>query len=118
MKAISLMIAAAVFMALALAGSCADAIDIYTFKKDRVDQEINGNQGYLSGPPPAVPQDRVIPKRTLIGVDIELPGGSSSAESEPVKPAPAKEAPAPQPVKATKVEVKEKIAENEDEWIK
>jgi hypothetical protein len=56
------------------------AIDVYTFKKDRVDQDVSGNRGYISGRPPAKP-DRGTPKRTLIGVDVELPAiGVDSGE--------------------------------------
>ncbi|MGB2601206.1 MAG: hypothetical protein WBD00_03665 [Candidatus Omnitrophota bacterium] len=60
----------------------ADAIDVYTFKKDRVDQNLDGNRGYLAGKPKDMTGgDRNI-KRTLIGVDIELPAGSSSSDDE------------------------------------
>ena len=45
----------------------------YTFKKDRVDQRVEGNRGYLSGSPPPAPVEREASKRTLIGVDIEVP---------------------------------------------
>ena len=59
-----------------LAGCAKDGIkpvEIYTFKKDRVDQDLRGNQGYLTGtPPPVGPRNT---KRTLIGIDIALPGG-------------------------------------------
>jgi hypothetical protein len=48
------------------------AIDVYTFKKKRVDQQLKGNRGYIMGTPPA-PEPRK-DKRTLIGIDIELPG--------------------------------------------
>lgn len=62
--------------------SVCEAIDIYTFKKDRVDQSLDGgNRGYISGTPPAEPEDRNT-KRTLIGVDIELPMTSSTLNVE------------------------------------
>ncbi|MFA6636627.1 MAG: hypothetical protein WCV56_05955 [Candidatus Omnitrophota bacterium] len=48
------------------------AIDIYTFKKERVDQELEGNRGYIMGAPNRT-EDRRPRKRTIIGVDIELP---------------------------------------------
>ena len=51
-----------------------DGIDgkVYLFQKDRVDQRMGGNRGYITGtPPPAAPRENL--KRTLIGVDIELP---------------------------------------------
>ena len=64
----------------------------YTFKKDRVDQGVEGNRGYIMGTPPPAPARGETPKRTLIGIDIEtglLPGekakvefGDSSMEEE------------------------------------
>ena len=58
-------------------GGCAKPehrkVDVYTFKKDRVDQNMErGNRGYIMGTPPPVEERDT--KRTLIGVDIELPG--------------------------------------------
>ncbi|MDD4956586.1 MAG: hypothetical protein PHH49_03895 [Candidatus Omnitrophica bacterium] len=60
-------------------------IEIYTFQKDRVDQKISGNQGYLQGTAPATTAPRNT-KRTLIGVDVALPmeGSEEPAESAPV----------------------------------
>ena len=73
-----------VFVFGVFAAEYAGAIDIYTFKKERVDQELNGNRGYLMGTPPAV-KERGSRKRTLIGVDIELAGTSQeSTEKEDV----------------------------------
>jgi hypothetical protein len=69
---------------------CAGAVDVYTFKKERVDQELKGNRGYLMGQPPAV-ETSASRKRTLIGVDVEVPFTSSCPEEdmtsseEPVK---------------------------------
>ena len=51
-----------------------EAIEIYKFKKERVDQSLKGNRGYISGQPPAVEEKRNL-KRTLIGIDIEIPSG-------------------------------------------
>ena len=48
-------------------------VESYTFTKDRVDQEMQGNRGYLIGTPPPAPVERDVPKRTLIGVDVEIP---------------------------------------------
>ncbi|MEA3490035.1 MAG: hypothetical protein U9R44_06850 [Candidatus Omnitrophota bacterium] len=107
----------------------ADAIDIYTFKKDRVDQELKGNRGYLVGTPPPA-EDRRGLKRTLIGIDIEIPSGSSYEKSAPSEPAKPEKTAAPvveKPVRRTKVEpgkvpktetviVEEKVIE--EEWIK
>ena len=44
----------------------------YTFKRDKVDQRVEGNRGYIMGTPPPAPIEGEIPKRTLIGIDIEL----------------------------------------------
>ena len=49
---------------------------VYTFQKDRVDQSVDGNRGYLMGDAPPVTV-RGSSKRTMIGMDIEvglLPG--------------------------------------------
>jgi hypothetical protein len=59
------------------------AIDIYTFKKERVDQELKGNRGYIMGTSPKT-QDRRPGKRTLIGVDVELPVMGSEEIDAPV----------------------------------
>ena len=50
-----------------------EGIDVYTFKRKRVDQELSGNRGYLSGKPSYVPSKKKSEKRTLIGVDVEVP---------------------------------------------
>ena len=92
---------------------------IYTFEKDRVDQTRVGNRGYIIGTPPPAPAERTVPKRTLFGLDIEVPllpgekgyvpteGGPIQAED--IKMTPKKSTP--------KVEVKEVITE-EEEWVK
>ena len=46
---------------------------IYTFKKDRVDQSAEGNRGYIKGTPPPEPIRKGVAKRTLIGIDMEVP---------------------------------------------
>lgn len=66
----------AVIMLAATVAGCSTSkgktVDIYTFKKERVDQEISGNQGYLAGDAPApAPRDT---KRTLIGIDVDMSG--------------------------------------------
>ena len=58
------------------------SVDVYTFKKDRVDQEIDGNQGYIMGKPGTVPLKARKSKRTLIGVDIELPMTADEDEED------------------------------------
>lgn len=47
-------------------------VETYTFKKERVDQAVAGNRGYLMGTPPPAPIVRETPKRTLIGIDMEI----------------------------------------------
>ncbi len=60
-----------------VAALCAEAdartVNVYTFKKDRVDQELNGNRGYLAGKPDNPQEGTRTAKRTLFGVDIEVP---------------------------------------------
>jgi len=65
-----------VVISLAACAATADAVDIYKFKKDRVDQSLGGNRGYISGKPEGLPESAGCRKRTLIGIDIELPAGS------------------------------------------
>ena len=86
---------AVVFLFSAVMCPAAGAIDIYKFKKERVDQKISGNQGYIMGNPPAA-KDRTGLKRTLIGVDIELPsslageGAAAGQDSGGAKASPEK----------------------------
>ena len=58
-------------LSVALAG-CSN-VKVYKFKKDRVDQRVEGNRGYLLGTPPPAPVVRDVPKRTMIGIDVEIP---------------------------------------------
>ncbi|RKY42452.1 MAG: hypothetical protein DRP85_02785 [Candidatus Makaraimicrobium thalassicum] len=86
----ALLIAAGVLTA-GCASSAIKGVDVYTFEKDRVDQKIGGNQGYLTGRAPAAPAKTRETKRTLIGVDIEVPaffagkGGEGDTEAQPQK---------------------------------
>lgn len=51
---------------------CGASVRTYTFEVERPDQEMSGNRGYLRGElPPAERTEK--PKRTIVGVDIELP---------------------------------------------
>ena len=82
------------------------SIDIYTFKKDRVDQEIDGNQGYIMGKPKEIPTKPRKSKRTLIGIDVELPMTASEYGEETVHESTA----APEKMK--------KETHTQEEWIK
>ena len=64
-------ITALILISLIITG-CAPA-KIYTFKKDRVDQDMSGgNRGYAEGPPSLAKTAGEAPQRTLIGVDFEI----------------------------------------------
>ena len=90
----------------------------YTFKKDRVDQEVEGNRGYIMGTPPPAPAMKRVPKRTFIGVDIEtglLPGENAKVEfGEPLTA--EQETLAGETGKRTKAIVEEEKIE--ERWIK
>jgi len=47
-------------------------VQTYTFKRDRVDQSMEGNRGYMQGDVPAA-ESREGLKRTMFGVDVEVP---------------------------------------------
>jgi len=57
----------------AILSGCSNVSAPYLIQKDRVDQEFTGNRGYLAGKPPEIPVKRKFSKRTLIGIDIEIP---------------------------------------------
>lgn len=63
---------AILLMSITLAG-CSNVSAPYIITEDRVDQEMSGNRGYLAGTPPPAPAVRDVPKRTLIGIDVEIP---------------------------------------------
>lgn len=80
-----------------LAG-CSD-VKTYVIHEDRVDQEMQGNRGYLLGTPPAVTAKKKFDKRTLLGIDVEIPllpgekgykpsGGGSVIREKDVKMSP------------------------------
>ena len=66
-----LLVVAFLLVAVTLAG-CSN-VRTYTFTKERVDQTPKGNRGYIMGTPPPVTTDGPVKRRTLIGVDIEIP---------------------------------------------
>ena len=109
---------AIVFVVTIFAAFRTDAIDIYTFKKDRVDQDLEGNRGYIAGKPADIPEKKRDLKRTLIGVDIELPAsfaGKSSEEKAETQPKKEAKPAAEKKVEGKKVEVKKQV---EEEYIK
>ena len=63
------LLVALLLLSIALSG-CSN-VRTYTFKKDRVDQRMEGNRGFLQGTPPPAPV-RDVPKRTMFGVDVEI----------------------------------------------
>ena len=81
-------------------------------EKDRVDQEMQqGNRGYLLGTPPPA-EERKNLKRTMIGIDIEIPIlPGEEATSSGSAPATTNFEP-----KKSKEVVKEEVVE--EEWIK
>jgi hypothetical protein len=116
----------------------ADSIEVYTFKKERVDQDLKGNRGYIMGSRPA-PEKARSSKRTLIGVDIELPIVAAEEGQVDQVSAVEREEPVFAPVAHTVVssedgarseviEVSDRgeeksrkvniLTESEDEWIK
>ncbi len=98
-------------------GTEAFSFDIYTIKKDRVDQEVSGNRGYIMGNTPAYTDQRNT-KRTLIAVDIELPSGSKAAvEEDAVEPVKQEYSAPKETAVPKKVVVVEETIE-EDEYIK
>ena len=78
MKRYALCLLLLVFASGVFLAEYAGAIEIYTFKKERVDQDLDGNRGYIMGTPPSR-KNMGSRKRTLIGVDIELAGGSDDS---------------------------------------
>ena len=47
------------------------SVRTYTYRRDRVDQKVTGNQGVLQGDIPSEYENKG--KRTLVGIDIETP---------------------------------------------
>jgi uncharacterized protein YsxB (DUF464 family) len=68
MKALYLVLA--VCAAAALVG-CETISKPYIMTVDRVDQQVEGNKGYLQGTPPSS-QEKANPTRQLIAVDMDL----------------------------------------------
>ncbi len=58
------------------------SVDVYTFKKDRVDQTIKGNRGYLTGKASESQGKAVSSQRTMIGVDVEFSGPAAQGKKD------------------------------------
>ena len=63
----------ALLVSIVVAMSLSGCLRTYTFKQERVDQEIAGNRGTIMGEVTPAPAIRAVPKRTVIGVDVEIP---------------------------------------------
>lgn len=48
-------------------------ITVSSFEQPRVDQEISGNMGVISGSAPPAVKREAVPTRTIVKVDVELP---------------------------------------------
>ena len=57
---------------LAVAISLIGCVRTTTYVKERVDQGIAGNRGYLQGPPPGLKQSAMKPRK-ILNLEIELP---------------------------------------------
>jgi len=68
MNRLSILLALGIFVFMAGCSS----VNVYKFEKDRVDQKLAGNKGYVEGDESAEPATERKTKRTLIGVDIDL----------------------------------------------
>ena len=93
-------------------------VQVYKVEVDRVDQELRGNQGYLMGQPPAIPEGSRKTTRTMIRVDVEVPEdlyplstvlgiGKDLPEGEGKEPAPRRA-----------VITEEETVEEDEGWIK
>lgn len=67
-----LLLFSAAFLLLIFTG-CGANVRTYTLEIDRSDQNLEGNRGYIHGTPPSVKRSGTQKKRTIVGVDIELP---------------------------------------------
>ena len=96
----------------------------YTFKKERVDQSLEGNRGYVEGTPPPASEALETRKRTIIGIDVELPPYKEEERGSVVKERPltkeglVKEKPVMQLLPPKEEYIKGEKVEDEEEWIK
>lgn len=123
------------FMVVSFLAAGCGGVDVYTFKKDRVDQKMKGNEGYIMGQRPSGPREARDPKRTIIGVDVDVSRfleEEEAEEAEGTKPVTEKKqfVPVSKPKTigqdtigppAKKVETKKlrpEKTETEEDWIK
>lgn len=102
-----ILISGILLIAIALAGCASVKTTTYTFTKDRVDQVVEGNRGYLLGTPPALTDRSQPPKRTMIGIDVEI--GVLPAEEAYYKR---------KKIQSSQTEKKEIIKDAKEDWIK
>ena len=62
-----------IVLLLSIITGCGANVRTYTLEIDRSDQELVGNRGYIYGTPPKEEKTASEKKRTIVGVDIELP---------------------------------------------
>jgi hypothetical protein len=105
---------------------CAN-VEVYTFKKERVDQGAKGNEGYLSGEVTTPKEGTATKKRTLIGIDIELKSkDKGETVEETISETVVEETDtvvevAPMPDKSTssvEQQVETVVIDQEEEWVK
>lgn len=109
------------FIVICFALSGCTRVDVYTFKKERVDQKTEGNGGYIIGQKPNVEKERNL-KRTLFGVDVEMVGSSKGDEGTAVN-TPAKKSETVKEIKGSDEPVTVRtvpapIKNTEEDWIK
>jgi len=75
----------ALLVSVVAAMSLSGCLRTYTFKQERVDQEISGNRGTIMGEVSPAPAIRTVPKRTVIGVDVEIPAFVNYGKKAPVE---------------------------------
>ncbi|MFQ5952835.1 MAG: hypothetical protein ACE5JK_05465 [Candidatus Omnitrophota bacterium] len=88
-------------------------VKIYKTKRDRVDQAIKGNQGYITGVTPSGPVEERKSQRTLIVIDIDVP-----EDFYPLSTITSIGKDLPEGEEAAPAETEEEITETEEETIK
>ena len=118
MKNFILLFVIAAFLAGCASTPGTKPIEVYTFQKDRVDQKLSGNQGYLEGDAPPITEPRKT-KRTLIGIDVEVPDRILPESSTSKTSASSATTSTTTSSAATQTQVKQQTtASEEEQWIK